>query len=214
MHHIDWFNYGGLYREVSLLRLPPVFIRSASAALTASCGAIRFNIALSDPVCGSGEVEIPEIGLRLALPFVEGRCAITVPALPEMWSPEQPKLYTVRFRFAADLVTERIGFRHISTRGTEILLNGAPIWLKGVCVHEDDLVLGKVTNEADIAAASGMRGSLAAISCASRITRITRPSRASRMRKACCSGRRCQFTGQSISPIPQHSPMPATSYPN
>ncbi len=45
---------------------------------------------------------------------------------------------------------ERIGFRIIETRGTQILLNGEPIWLKGVCVHEDDLDFGKVSTEADI----------------------------------------------------------------
>ncbi len=43
MHHIDWFNYGGLYRETGLLRLPEVFIKRASAALTRQADSIRFR---------------------------------------------------------------------------------------------------------------------------------------------------------------------------
>jgi beta-glucuronidase len=27
MQQFDWFNYGGIYRDVELIRLPPVFIR-------------------------------------------------------------------------------------------------------------------------------------------------------------------------------------------
>ncbi|MCZ8373782.1 MAG: glycoside hydrolase family 2 [Beijerinckiaceae bacterium] len=150
MHHIDWFNYGGLYREVALVRLPTIFIRNASATLTADGTAIRFTIELSDKVDGEATVEIAEIGLRASLPVMAGRGELTVPASPKRWTPSSPRLHTVHFNFGRDIVTERIGFRTIETRGTTILLNGQPIWLKGVCVHEDDLELGKVTSDADI----------------------------------------------------------------
>ncbi len=56
----------------------------------------------------------------------------------------------MHFAIEGDGVKERIGFRTIETRGTDILLNGEPIWLKGVCVHEDDLALGKVSTEEDV----------------------------------------------------------------
>jgi len=150
MHHFDWFNYGGLYREVNLVRLPKVFIRRASAALAAEGDRIRFEIELSDPVNGVAEVQISELGLKASMPLVAGKGEIVVPAAVERWSPEKPCLYDVRFAFGTDTVSERIGFRTLATRGTNILLNGKPIWLKGVCVHEDDLALGKVSNEADI----------------------------------------------------------------
>lgn len=150
MHHIDWFNYGGLYREVALLHLPQVFIRCVSAALTGDGSAVRFSMSLSSPIAGTADVEIAELGLRISLPLVDGEGELTVPVPLTCWSPVTPKLYDVRFAFATDEVTERIGFRTIKTRGTEILLNGSPIWLKGVCVHEDDLKLGKVSSEADI----------------------------------------------------------------
>jgi beta-glucuronidase len=150
MHHIDWFNDGGLYREVSLVRLPPVFIRHASAALAGDGRSLRLCIQLSDPVDGQAEVEIAELGFRATVPILKGRGEQVVAASPAPWSPATPKLYDVRFRFGDDSVSDRIGFRTIETRGTEILLNGEPVWLKGVCVHEDDLALGKVSTEADI----------------------------------------------------------------
>jgi beta-glucuronidase len=150
MHHIDWFNYGGLYREVSLLRLPSVFIRSAVAGLTLEENHIRFEMTLSDPVTATAEVEIAELGLRTSVPIIAGKGRIFVPAAVERWSPESPRLYEVRFSYGADAVIDRIGFRTIETRGTEILLNGRPLWLKGVCVHEDDLELGKVSTEEDV----------------------------------------------------------------
>jgi len=150
MHHIDWFNYGGLYREVALVRLPPVFIRRTSAALTADGSYVRFEIQLSDAATGIAEVAIAELDLKASIPVVEGRGEMLVETSVERWSPEAPRLYDTRFTFVDDAVVERIGFRTIATRGTEILLNGRPVWLKGVCVHEDDLALGKVSSEADI----------------------------------------------------------------
>ena len=66
MLHTDWFNYGGLYREVDLLVLPTVFIRGATAALVSggSFSHVRFALSLSAPVDGVAEVEIPALDLR------------------------------------------------------------------------------------------------------------------------------------------------------
>jgi beta-glucuronidase len=152
MYHTDWFNYGGLYREVDLLVLPAVFIRSATAALVPDGGLcrIRFALVLSAPVDGIAEVEIPALGLRQALAVVAGRGEAVVEARPDLWSPAAPKLYDVAFRFGADQVRERIGFREIRADGERLLLNGQEIYLRGVCVHEDDAAIGKCVDEADL----------------------------------------------------------------
>ena len=152
MHHTDWFNYGGLYREVDLLVLPAVFIRSATAALVPDGGfcRIRFAVALSAPVDGVAEVEVPALGLRQAVPVVAGHGEAVVEARPDLWSPGAPNLYVVGFRFGVDQVLERIGFREIRADGERLLLNGQEIFLRGVCVHEDDVAGGKCTDEADL----------------------------------------------------------------
>jgi len=152
MHHTDWFNYGGLYREVDLLVLPAVFIRAATAALVpdGTFSRIRVALALSAPADGVAEVEIPALGLRQAVPVVAGRGEVTVAARPELWSPATPRLYDVVFRCGADHVRERIGFREIRVDDERLLLNGQALYLRGVCVHEDDAAGGKCTDEADL----------------------------------------------------------------
>jgi hypothetical protein len=70
MKHFDWFNHGGLYREVELLRLPPVFIRDVGLQLVpdGSLSRLRFEVALSDAADADCEIEIPALGFhRLAI---------------------------------------------------------------------------------------------------------------------------------------------------
>ena len=55
----------------------------------------------------------------------------------ERWTPESPKLYKVAITRGQDSINELIGFRTIETRGTEILLNGKPIFLRGVSIHAE-----------------------------------------------------------------------------
>ena len=152
MHHFDWFNHGGIYRDVELVRLPACFIRDAVLQLVpdGTCARLAGSIELSDPVDGQAEVEIAELGLREVVPVRGGRAEFRFDARPLLWSPASPKLYDVTFRCGADTVHERIGFREVRTEGTQILLNGEPVFLKGICVHEDDIVLGKVSTEADV----------------------------------------------------------------
>ena len=82
--------------------------------------------------------------------MAEGAGSAQLDLSPRLWSPEDPQLYDVRLTIGDDAVTDRVGFRRIERRGTEILLNGTPIALRGICVHEDDRDLGRCTSEADI----------------------------------------------------------------
>jgi beta-glucuronidase len=59
-----------------------------------------------------------------------------------LWSPDNPKLYDVVVETETDRVPDQIGFRSIETRGTEILLNGRPIFLRGISMHEEAPVRG------------------------------------------------------------------------
>ena len=148
MTHFDWFNHGGLYREVALLALPRVFIRRAEFVL--ANGGIRASIRLSDAVDGFAMVEIPGLRIAASVAIRAGVGEISIDASPALWSPDSPILYDVVTRFEGDSVRDRIGFRDIRAEGERILLNGASIYLRGICVHEDDVLLGKTTSEADI----------------------------------------------------------------
>ncbi len=152
MRHIDWFNHGGIHRDVDLLALPRVFIADAGIALAPGSDgtALAIDLTLSDAVDGTASVDVPELGLSASVPVHGGRGTATVSARPHLWSPEDPQLYAVTFAFGEDRVSDRVGFRDIRVEGTRILLNGRDIWLRGVCVHEDDVALGRVTSEDDI----------------------------------------------------------------
>jgi beta-glucuronidase len=78
-------------------------------------------------------IRIPE--LKLSAEATAGkdgllRFSLDAPNL-ELWSLEKPKLYRVEITMGADRVSEEIGFRTIETRGTDILLNGKSISLRG-----------------------------------------------------------------------------------
>jgi beta-glucuronidase len=150
MHHVDWFNYGGIHREVSLVRVPAVFLRHARIALAPDAAAIDVQLCLSDPVDGEARVVLGELGIDHHVAVLAGRGSARIPAAPEAWSPANPRLYDVVVTFGGDCLRERIGFRRVTVEGTRILLNGSPIFLRGACVHEDDLDHGRVTSPADI----------------------------------------------------------------
>lgn len=147
MRNTDWFNYGGVYREVTLYDLPSVVIRDLFVRLEGN--AIRVSVAV-DGACASARFSIPELGIDAELPLIAGKGDVTLAASPELWSPDNPKLYDVSLTAGEDQVQDRVGFRSISREGTEILLNGKPLFLRGISVHEDDATQGKVTSETDI----------------------------------------------------------------
>ena len=157
MENTDWFNYGGVYRDVYLVRLPPVFVKDWFVRLapdgTFSTVLADIDVASTNgtPVNGTAALEIPELNIRQEITVQNGKGGAKIAVQPELWNPENPKLYDVEISFYAngmvvDTVQDRIGFRQITARGHEIFLNGKKIFLRGVCVHEDHPVLGKTTN--------------------------------------------------------------------
>jgi beta-glucuronidase len=142
----DWWNYGGLTRDVDLVVVPATFIRDYAIAFARGDGdEVNVMVQLADAtVATEVEIEIPELGVRRTLATdaagrASGRFAL---AGIERWSPERPRLYDVVLRSGADRVTERMGFRTIETRGTDILLNGRSVFLRGISLHEENPLRG------------------------------------------------------------------------
>lgn len=138
----DWWPYGGLTGDVSLITTPKGFIRNAKVALTdREAGEITVRLEIEDLRAGTNaRVDIPELSIdRAGTIDQDGHAEIVFNAAPDLWSPDHPRLYHVTFSAGTDTVTERVGFRTIETRGTEILLNGTPIKLKGVSTHAEPI---------------------------------------------------------------------------
>ncbi len=152
MYHIDWFDYGGIHREPALYSLPPVFIRDLFVHLVPDqeFRRIAIEIRLSDAVGGKAKIRIFRLIPEFEISIVDGIGFAVVDAEPELWSPDEPVLYELEAEYEGDIARDRIGFREIRCEGETILLNGEPIFLKGICAHEDDAESGRVTSESDI----------------------------------------------------------------
>jgi beta-glucuronidase len=137
----DWWNYGGLTRSVSLIEVPETFIDQYDIHLSRAEGSVVEGwVHVEGGKQGAKvEVEIPELGAKTAAALNEnGRAAIRLEVMSlERWSPETPKLYKVAVSAGQDSIDELMGFRTVEVRGTEILLNGKPIFLRGISIHAE-----------------------------------------------------------------------------
>jgi len=137
----DWENYAGVTREVLLVRTPATFIDDAWIRLHE--GRIVADVVLNGPDrAGRGvAARVPGLGLSMeGRADAEGRWRGEVAAPPglPLWSPETPTLHDVVFEAGEDRLTDRVGFRSLAVRGEDILLNGQPVFLRGICLHEEE----------------------------------------------------------------------------
>ncbi len=137
----DWWNYGGITREVKLLNVPHTFIRDYRIALTSLAQKTVSGSVMLDGAKGGEKIQLrlPELNIQQTLKADKNGKAnfsFTVPNA-QLWSPENPKLYAVTIGSGTDTLTDTIGLRSISTQGKQLLLNGKPIFLRGISVHEE-----------------------------------------------------------------------------
>jgi beta-glucuronidase len=141
----DWWNYGGLTREVSLVKLPASFIEDyflqlKKGSLDEIQGFVKIN---GTSAAESVTIEIPEVGLKQRVSTdSQGYAQVHFPTRLQLWSPENPKLYDVVISTQGNSIRDRIGFRSIEARGTDLLLNGKPIFLRGISIHEESPLRG------------------------------------------------------------------------
>lgn len=149
----DFWNYGGLTRGVKLVEVPDDFIQDYSIQLAKGKTDLIEGWVQLGAAAGSGQVsiEIPEIHLKqLARLDPSGRATFRFPVHVELWSPDHPKLYQIVISGEGDRVKDEIGFRTIETHGAQILLNGKPIFLRGISMHEEaPFRSGKAFSEED-----------------------------------------------------------------
>ncbi|MEI8112561.1 MAG: glycoside hydrolase family 2 TIM barrel-domain containing protein [Bacteroidia bacterium] len=136
----DWWNYGGITRQVNLIETPETLIRDYHIQLKKGdkniiSGWIQLD---GKQAIQKVKVEIPELKIAEEIKTDEaGHATFELKAIPVYWSPENPKLYQVSITSETDKISDEIGFRTIETKGTKIILNGKEIFLRGVCIHEE-----------------------------------------------------------------------------
>jgi beta-glucuronidase len=138
----DWWNYGGITRDVSLVDVPTTYIHDYSIQLRRGDektieGWVQLN-GKERPT--SVELNCIELGINKSIPTQgNSKVSFAVKANPKLWTSESPKLYTFSFRAGGDTISDRFGFRTVMTRGQNILVNGKPVFLRGLSLHEEAL---------------------------------------------------------------------------
>ncbi len=155
----DWWNFGGITRDVLLLTVGETYIDDYSLQLDKTLNGkkrtLSFSLALNRKEAGQEvTLSIPELKIKQKFitdaegKITNGQLSIASSKLT-LWSPETPKLYDVEIARGDELIKDEIGFRTIETRGRQLLLNGKPIFLRGVCSHEETAYTSRRCNSAE-----------------------------------------------------------------
>lgn len=150
----DWWNYGGLTRDVKLIETSENFILDYFIQLDPNdnqkiTGYLRLNgnNVANKPV----KILIPELKIEKSI-TTDAKGKATFKILSKninYWSIENPFLYAITLQTDEDQITDNIGFRTISTKGSRILLNEKPVFLKGISIHEESPIRGGRGNSAE-----------------------------------------------------------------
>ena len=137
----DWFNYGGITRDVNLIETSKTFIEDYSVqlkkgSLNKVLGWVQLN---GSNVKQKIKLKIPELNKTYKTESdSKGRANIEFDSNLKLWSPENPKLYKVIIEAETDTIVDTIGFRCIEVQGNKVLLNKKSIFLKSVNIHEEN----------------------------------------------------------------------------
>jgi beta-glucuronidase len=143
----DWWNYGGLTRDVLLVETPATFIVNFSTRLKkGTTDTIEATVQLDGAQKEqSVRISLPSLPIAAAMKSDTNglaRFELTTPNL-RLWSPENPALTAVEISAGDDSLNDKVGFRSIATSGQDILLNGKKVFLRGICIHEEVATEGR-----------------------------------------------------------------------
>lgn len=143
----DWWNHGGITRDVMLVELPEIYIEDYKFDLQEEKNPTIKGFVKLATHAKDQKVTVKIADLKIESTIVTNDDGIAefnfYPQNLERWEPENPHLYNVELSTSDDKISERIGFRTIEVNGSEILLNGKKIFLKGICMHEENPITGR-----------------------------------------------------------------------
>lgn len=145
----DWWNYGGITRDVKLVVVPQQFIQQYHIQLAQDQdiiksqqlkeydikGWVKLNEAVTD---AEVSIEIPELKVKKQYKVTGDSLKFEFDVKKvSLWSTDNPKLYDITLTLNGNPVADKIGFRKIEVDGEKIMLNGKQIFLRGICIHEE-----------------------------------------------------------------------------
>jgi len=151
--NMDWWNYGGITRDVSLIDVPAKYIDDFELHLSHDRTHVEGAVHVEGAAPGDEvSVSLPELDRKISAKVgADHRAIVSIPATGiALWTPEQPRLYKVHLQAGEDTLDDVMGFRTIEVSGTDILLNGKPVFLRGISIHAEAPTRGgRANNDQD-----------------------------------------------------------------
>ncbi|GIL41671.1 beta-glucuronidase [Roseiterribacter gracilis] len=142
----DFFPYAGLHRPVLLFTTPAIHVHDVTVAtsLNGSTGTVDASFTVNGNWTGRAKVAIDNVVANVEVRDGRGQATLRIPSV-RAWSPETPFLYrlVVTLGDGADEYVLKIGIRTVEVKGSQILLNGKPVFLTGFGKHEDFPIHGR-----------------------------------------------------------------------
>ena len=157
---VDWFNYGGIYRDVSIMGTGESWLEDVTV-VTKMNGEVAVTIDIGNfTAAGDYSVNLTvddkdrmEAVYDVTEKITCGKKAICLGVEnPKLWSPDSPFLYDFKICLKKndkpmDYWTHRIGIREFSISNRKVLLNGEVIYLRGYSKHEEYPVTGRTFSD-------------------------------------------------------------------
>lgn len=139
----DWWNYGGITRDVNLVLVPETFVVDYSIQLAQKAYAQKNKtiagwIKLNHNVDENLLIEIPALKIREQITAKGDSIPFQIHSKNiKLWNTKTPTLYQVTITTKTDKIEDKIGFRNIEVQGKDVLLNGKKVFFRGICIHEE-----------------------------------------------------------------------------
>lgn len=149
----DWLNYGGITRDVDLIGTSDTFIEDYNlqlkkGSLNTVLGWVQLNGTQTQQEI---IIKIPELNIVYkTVTGKKGKAKVEFSSALKLWSPDSPELYKIIIESGSDTIEDSIGFRSIEVKEGKVLLNGKPVFLKAVNIHEENPYrAGRASSKAD-----------------------------------------------------------------
>lgn len=145
---VDWYNYGGITRDVEICEFNKPFIKKSKISYILNNeltkAVINAEVSISNPFDTKYETELKFYLNNKCLAeqkiLAEGEMVFKFKDIPvddiDLWDINNGNLYDVKFEIKDDDLYDKIGFRKIETHDKNIYLNNKPVFIKGVNRHE------------------------------------------------------------------------------
>ena len=162
-----WYSGAGLYRDVTLLDVPAAHLDERDVLVRQQVDAARHTAHLTVTWDGDGEDGAGVAGMPVEVALTDADGAVVAQATgslgagvmmevadAHLWSADDPYLYTLRIALTdgGDAIEQRIGLRDVVLEPDQgMLVNGAKVIFRGVCLHQDLGCVGSATKRELIA---------------------------------------------------------------